>query len=607
MFSFVKHSKNNIQQLLTSYFILLMSILLVAVTLVFSVVQYRILTENTINTLRNSCNAIADSIDLQIGQMNTISLNSINSADLKETLNGYISTESNAYQHNLVRQRLSSVLISLKGFDYSIRQLNLYAMTGAGYGVGNYNGELTSTGEEEWFLETLNRNGHLYIASHETDPLTTKGAGTGAAAPMFSIYRMFFDEYHNPIGIVAVKKYAETLFQAATSPDNGYLSTVVIYDGEGNVVFPYEEGVTEQLFDYYSALSDEDGMIRNTNEGYAEYICSCEMPESGFTAVMAVRKLSFMTPIYRSLFLTIVTFLVIFAMCLLLARFLSRKISTPISRIHRFLADEKKPAFQTLDLPDTGIEELDALRDSVNESIRIREADTKTMIMLNEQEVQAQMLALQSQMNPHFLYNSLASIAEMAREGHTDQVEVMTINISKILRYISSNREQVTSLEEELELCDMYLECMKLRFGEDLEYCFDVEDTMLDYQIPKLCVQLLIENAIKSVTSMAPPWKITVTGYSEVVDGDARWYVTVKDNGPGFDPAVDQHLRAQMDEILRTRTLPSLKIEGMGILNIFIRFYLLDGITFLFDFGNCPEGGAYIMVGRHIQDADQSH
>ena len=216
------------------------------------------------------------------------------------------------------------------------------------------------------------------------------------------------------------------------------------------------------------------------------------------------------------------------------------------------------------------------------------------------------MLALQSQMNPHFLYNSLASVAEMAREGLTDQVERMTINISQILRYISSNRDQVTSLEEELELCDMYLDCMKLRFGDNLEYRFDVEDTMLDYKIPKLCVQLLIENAIKSVTTQAPPWKIIVTGYSEVVDGDARWYVRVEDNGPGFDPEVDKHLRSQMDDIIRTRTLPSLKIEGMGILNIFIRFYLLDGITFIFDFGNCPDGGAFIMVGRHIHDSDQS-
>ena len=213
------------------------------------------------------------------------------------------------------------------------------------------------------------------------------------------------------------------------------------------------------------------------------------------------------------------------------------------------------------------------------------------------------MLALQSQMNPHFLYNSLASISEMAREGLTDSIITMSENIASILRYISSNREQSTTIEEELELCDMYLSCMKLRFSDALHYQFDVEDEMLDFMIPKLCVQLLVENSIKSVTTQASPWNIRVYGYT---DAD-NWYIEVQDNGPGFDPLVDQSLRRQMDDILKTKTLPSLKIQGMGLLNIFIRFYLMDGIPFIFDFGNNPNGGAFVKVGRRKEDSYDTH
>ena len=85
-----------------------------------------------------------------------------------------------------------------------------------------------------------------------------------------------------------------------------------------------------------------------------------------------------------------------------------------------------------------------------------------------------------------------------------------------------------------------------------------------------------------------------------------NWHVTVFDNGPGFDPEVDRKLRENMDRILETGVLPSLKIEGMGILNIFIRLYLLDGIPFVFDFGNRDEGGAFVTVGGHIHDKDRS-
>ena len=57
-----------------------------------------------------------------------------------------------------------------------------------------------------------------------------------------------------------------------------------------------------------------------------------------------------------------------------------------------------------------------------------------------------------------------------------------------------------------------------------------------------------------------------------------------------------------MDEILKTGILPGLQIEGMGILNIFIRLYLLDGPDFVFDFGNRPEGGAFVTIGGFLEE-----
>ena len=80
------------------------------------------------------------------------------------------------------------------------------------------------------------------------------------------------------------------------------------------------------------------------------------------------------------------------------------------------------------------------------------------------------------------------------------------------------------------------------------------------------------------------------------------WYVEVKDNGPGFGDEITAHLKNQMDEILENGLLPSLELDGMGILNIFIRFYLIYGITFIFDFGNLPDGGAAVKVGGRFDD-----
>lgn len=121
---------------------------------------------------------------------------------------------------------------------------------------------------------------------------------------------------------------------------------------------------------------------------------------------------------------------------------------------------------------------------------------------------------------------------------------------------------------------------------------------MLELPVPKLCIQLLVENAVKFTANTSPPWHIVIQGHMD----DECWYVEVKDNGPGFGEEITAHLKSQMDVILEKGLLPSLELDGMGILNIFIRFYLIYGITFIFDFGNLPEGGAIVKVGGRFND-----
>lgn len=291
----------------------------------------------------------------------------------------------------------------------------------------------------------------------------------------------------------------------------------------------------------------------------------------------------------------------LFVVCYFVAGFLSRRLAQPLTEMHQFLSQSDSAGkFRQIDLKDSGVIEIDRLRDSLNSSIRAQEAATESLLVMKESEIQAHMLALQAQMNPHFLYNSLNTIGAMAEEGMTEEVTSMCQDITSILRYISSDKESVSTVEEELEHCSLYLNCMKMRFKDKFTYEFDIDDNLLEMKIPKLCIQLLIENSVKFVSKTAPPWHIRIEGYIDA----GQWLISVKDNGPGFDPEVDRHLRSQMDEILKYSRLPSLELDGMGILNIFIRFYLLFGHSFLFQFGNLPEGGAFVIVGGRFHEKD---
>ena len=604
------NKRKSIQSFLASRFILFSLFLLVLMTGIMCLMQYRTARDETIQALRQASLSVADSVDQHLNQMNQVSLNAISSTELRDAFQDYYSTGLSAYEHNQTRLRLANAMTTAKGFDFSIRQLNLYPLLEGGFGTGEKNGDLDEDANaQKWYEEAVEKHGR---------PVVSVNGG------YISLSRMFFNTINVPTGYAEVQKKTDIVFSLARNPGISYPAALHIYDKDGRLLFSsdYENSTAADTspessssedtaalqnapsgddFDYYSLAGGEQ-ILQTRASGKNEIVCFARSDKLGLTVAVSARRNVYLRQIYGFLYRIIPIFLLEFVLLLLLSFLISRRISFPIRHIYHFLSDETKDKFQLLDMEYTRIREIDKLHDSINENILATKASTDTMMILKEQEVQAQMLSLQSQMNPHFLYNSLSAIGEMAQEGLTEPVAGMCSMITEIMRYISSNREQRSSLEEELEICDMYLNCLKMRYQEHLTWDISVDDDMLDLLIPKLCIQLLVENAVRSITTQAPPWHIDIT----CVQKNENWYVTVSDNGPGFDSEVDKRLRKQMDQILETGTLPSLKIQGMGILNIFIRLYLLDGIPFIFDMGNLPEGGAFVTIGGRLAKAEQN-
>jgi sensor histidine kinase YesM len=218
-------------------------------------------------------------------------------------------------------------------------------------------------------------------------------------------------------------------------------------------------------------------------------------------------------------------------------------------------------------------------------------------IMLQNQEMQSRMLALQSQMNPHFLYNSLATIQSMADEHMDDEIHLMCQNISSILRYISSDKELLVPLKLEMKNTIDYLQCMKIRYDDDLIYEILIPDEMLEIKIPKLCLQLIVENSIKFTTqSIKPPWKIVITGTIT----NSYWEIAISDNGVGFSQSEIDSLNKKIVEINKSGLLPNLEIRGMGLMNIYIRFKILYKGSHIFRISNQAQGGALLTIGGKI-------
>jgi two-component system LytT family sensor kinase len=160
----------------------------------------------------------------------------------------------------------------------------------------------------------------------------------------------------------------------------------------------------------------------------------------------------------------------------------------------------------------------------------VKEKDVE-LSRLQEAKAEAEVKMLQSQINPHFLYNALNSIASLAHTD-ADKTEKMALSLSDLFRHsINRKGKKVNTLGDELSLVRNYLEIEQIRFGDRLKFSIDVDPDLLAIEIPMFMLQPLVENAIKHGISK-------IEGQGEIVlevnKKDNGILISVQDNGPDF-------------------------------------------------------------------------
>ncbi|RKP56276.1 sensor histidine kinase [Cohnella endophytica] len=217
-------------------------------------------------------------------------------------------------------------------------------------------------------------------------------------------------------------------------------------------------------------------------------------------------------------------------------------------------------------------------------------------------ELMANMSALQAQINPHFLYNTLSVIsAQGLKQGNREVVEMCSA-LSNMFRYVTKQEQNRTSLENEMEHIRNYLLLMGKRYEGFFSYDLDIDDRIRHVRIPKLILQPFIENMFQhAFTSKKPPWYISVKCES----AEGLWQVEIRDNGIGFNPETIRRLNERVEQfkISGSAVDSTSGEEGIGMANAFLRLYLSDRDNAFFYCGNHPDGGAAIQFGGSIDHA----
>lgn len=147
-------------------------------------------------------------------------------------------------------------------------------------------------------------------------------------------------------------------------------------------------------------------------------------------------------------------------------------------------------------------------------------------------EKEAELLALQSHINPHFLYNTLNSIFWMAEKAQVKPIAKMAVSLSKLFQLTLNNGKHITSVRNEIEQVKSYLQIQNIRFDNKIEYLIDVDPVILDEKIIKLLLQPIVENAIQhGLEQQKGQGKIIIKG----VKKEGIMMFEVIDNGVGFN------------------------------------------------------------------------
>ena len=246
--------------------------------------------------------------------------------------------------------------------------------------------------------------------------------------------------------------------------------------------------------------------------------------------------------------------------------------SKAISRPIRDLSEEMKTitlneySGSTLESRE---DEIGILQDSFNHMITRNKELIAQQYQAKLEKRNAQLRALQAQINPHFMYNTLQVIGGMALEKDAPEVYSVTLALSDILRYSLNFSKEMVCLEEEVEYLKSYVMIQNERFGGKVQLKLELEPDTRKCLIPKLILQPLAENSFEhGLLNKAGDWLLTVESHT-TPEGDLL--ICIKDNGIGFD----SERLAQIREKIELDTVKALNSGShIGLANVHARIKL---------------------------------
>ena len=379
----------------------------------------------------------------------------------------------------------------------------------------------------------------------------------------------------------------EDVLKQINDSSEGIYYYMISRDGQ-MIYHPRKTEMARGLFEENSlkASGYEEGTYEITTNGHKESVVVGNIAYTGWKLIGVVPESVQTARINNFRYYIFTTIMVLMMMLLEGNRLISRKISKPIRKL-----DESVKTYEAggkTDIYIGGSSEIRHLGYSVQRSYERIETLMEEIIRQQNERRKSELDALQSQINPHFLYNTLESITWMIEAQKNEEAVIMISELAKLLRVSLSRGKTIIPVKDELQHSISYMNIQLVRYKERFQMEFQTDKEIEDYCIVKLVIQPILENAIYyGVGNMDEDdeGKITVRGEKKEDD----IYIIIEDNGMGMRKEV-------LENILKDNNKVPKHGSGVGVINVHSRIQLMFGEQYGLEIYSEPDEGTRVVI-----------
>ena len=424
--------------------------------------------------------------------------------------------------------------------------------------------------QEDWFKKTIAMNGYMLWMAPLGDYLNPEGDDRKKIA----MARLIKDPSNgNSYGIILISLYPEMRLESpykAGAQWGG--SQLLLLNNQGKIILGNEPALVGTTYQHWRVLlpflkqtSGDNSFVlkiagQKTVGNY--YLLS----KTDWKIVQLIPYKVLMRDIDRLRSYQITINLLFLAALILVTVFISWTITTPLHRLSLLMRQVPKGDF-SLRADIKGRDEVAELGNDFNIMVREMEQLIKQLQEAQALREKSRLEALQAQINPHFLFNTLNDIKWLASINRAGNVSQMIAALGKLLETTLGKNEELITLTEEISCIKSYILLAKMRYGDRFEVVYEIDPELLNCRIPYLLLQPLVENAIiHGFEDMESDGLIRIRGYRQ----QENLLIEVADNGKGID--------SDRLKILLTMPNPqSGRFSNIGIKNVSERIVLYYG------------------------------